>query len=127
MQARCQLIAMRTFSLLAATIALTGCSKNTACYGLTDNEVLQSIQRAYASQRMTPEMARNSRLDKWRVIAVERFGSKGDDAFSGMIFRQDDGSLLSVRQFENCTYETSPDRKPSDLKDWANPLAPPRF
>ena len=77
---------MRLFSLLAATIALTGCSKKTACYGLTDNEVLQSIQGAYAGSRDTPEMARKSRLDKSRVIAVERFGARGEDAFSGMIF-----------------------------------------
>ena len=118
---------MRLFSLLAATIALTGCSKKTACYGLTDNEVLQSIQGAYAGSRDTPEMARKSRLDKSRVIAVERFGARGEDAFSGMIFRQDDGSLFSIRQFEDCTYTTSPDGRTSDLKNWAYPLARPRF
>ena len=98
-----------------------------ACYGLTDSELLQSIQRAYADSRMTPEMARNSRLDKGRVIAVERFGAKGEDAMSGLLFRQDDGSLLSVRLFEDCTFQTSPHVKTSDLKSWAYPLKAPRF
>ena len=118
---------MRLNSLLAAFVALTGCSENTACYGLADNEVLKSIQRAYADSPMTPERASNFRLDKERVIAVERNGAKGQDAFSGMLFRQDDGSLLSIRLFEDCTYQTSPERKAADLKYWAYPLAAPRF
>ena len=112
--------------LLVACVALAGCSKSTACYGLTDNEVLESIQRAYANSQMTPEMARISRLDRERAIAIERFSAKGNDAFVGMIFRQDDGSILSVRLFEDCTYQTSPGRT-ADLKNWAYPLSKPSF
>ncbi len=118
---------MRLALLPSAVVALTGCSTNTACYGLTDSELLQSIQRAYAESPMAPEMARNFHLDERRVVAVERFGSKGEDAHSGMIFRQDDGNLVSVRLFEDCTYQTSPGFKTEDLKYWAYPLAAPSF
>ena len=118
---------MKLAALLAVCVALTGCTKNTACYGLTDSELLDSIQRAYAERRMTPEMAKNFRLDKGRVLAVERFGPKGEDALSGMLFRQDDGSLLSIRLFEDCTSQASPGNQTFDLKTWAYPLAPPRF
>lgn len=112
--------------LLFACVALAGCGKSRACHGLTDKEVLESIQRAYANGRMTPEMARNSRLDRERAIAIERFGAKGDDAFAGMIFRQDDGSILSVRLFEDCSYQTSPGQA-ADLENWAYPLSKPSF
>ena len=118
---------MRLLPLFAGCIALTGCTEGTACYGLTDSELLHSIQRTYAESHMTPEMAKSFRLDKSRVLAVERFGSKGEDALSGMLFRQDDGSLLSIRLFEDCTYQTSPGKQVSDLKNWAYPLASPRF
>lgn len=118
---------MRLASLFAVCVALTGCTNNTTCYGLTDSELLHSIQRAYADSRMTPEMAKNFRLDKGRVLAVERSGAKGEDAHSGMLFRQDDGSLLSIRLFEDCTYQASPGKRTSDLKSWAYPLASPRF
>ena len=118
---------MKLFSLLAASVALSGCSKDTACYGLTDTDLLQAIQAAYADARMTPETARNFRLDKSRVIAVERFGSKGEDALSGMLFRQDNGSLLHVRLFEDCTVQTSLAKPGTDLRNWAYPLASPRF
>ena len=118
---------MRLLLLLASSVALAGCSKNEACYGLKGSDLLQHIQNAYAGNSMTPEMARNFRLDRRRVIAVERFGSKGDDAHSGMIFRQDDGSLLSIRLFEDCTYQASSGVKPSDLKNWAYPLAAPHL
>ncbi len=117
---------MRLACLLAVCVASTGCSNNTACYGLTDSEVLKSIQRAYANAPMTPEMAKNSLLSKERVVAVERYGAKGEDAFAGLLFRQDDGSILSIRLFENCTYQTSPGPD-TDLKNRAYPLAPPRF
>lgn len=117
---------MRLTFLLTACVALTGCGKSTACHGLTDNEVLESIQQAYANSRMTPEMAKNFRLDRERVLAVERVGAKGDDAFAGMIFRQNDGSILSIRLFEDCTYQASP-RQDADLKNWAYPLAAPSF
>jgi hypothetical protein len=126
-RAGCQLLVVKLAPLLATCVALAGCTKNTACYGVTDSELLHSIQRAYAKSRMTPEMAKNFRLDKRRVLAVERFGSKGEGALSGMLFRQDDGSLLSIRLFEDCTYQASPGKQASDLKNWAYPLASPRF
>ncbi len=75
---------------------------------------------------MTPEMARNRRLDQGRVLAVERVGKEGDDAFTGMLFRQDNGGILSIRLFEDCTYQTSFIEK-ADLKNWAYPLAAPNF
>jgi len=43
-----------------------------------------------------------------------------------MIFRQDDGSLLSITLFEDCTYEATPANS-SDLRSWAYPLAAPHF
>jgi hypothetical protein len=43
-----------------------------------------------------------------------------------MVFRQDDGSILSIRLFEDCTLQASPGDK-ADLKSWAYPLATPRF
>lgn len=115
---------MRLNFLLALCVALTGCTKNTACYGQTDIEVLESIQRAYKSARMTSEAASNFRLDKERAFAVERVGVKGEDAFSGMLFRQDDGSYVSIRMFEDCTYQASFRR---EIKNWAYPLTAPRF
>lgn len=115
---------MRLILLFAVGVALTGCSKNTACYGQTDNEVLKSIQRAYSSARMTPEQARSFRLDKERVFAVERSGEKGGDAFSGMLFRQDDGSFVNIRLFEDCSYQASSGR---NTGNWAYPLAARRF
>ena len=118
---------MRPGFRLAACLALTGCGNGTACYGPTDSALLRSIQRAYADSRMTPEMARNFRLDKERVTAVERFGAKGEDAFAGMIFRQDDGSSLSIRLFEDCSYQASPSKDEADIRNWAYPLAEPRF
>jgi hypothetical protein len=118
---------MRLGPLFAACIALTGCSKNTACFGVTDSELLQSIQHAYAEQPIRPEVAKNFRLDKSRVKAVERFGSKGEGAHSGMLFRQDDSSLLSIRLFEDCAFQTSPGKQNSDLENWAYPLSAPRF
>ena len=118
---------MRWGNLFAVCVVLAGCSKGTACYGLSDREVLSSIQRAYANHgQMSPEMARNFRLDQGRVLAVERFGKEGEDAFIGMVFRQDDGSVLNIRLFEDCTYQASPVAK-ANLKNWAYPLAKPRF
>ena len=87
---------------------------------------MKSIQRAYDNARMTPEMAKKFLLHKERVIAVERIGAKGDDAFVGLLFRQDDGSILGIRLFEDCSYQAGPDANP-DLKNRAYPLAPPRF
>lgn len=99
----------------------------TSCFGLTDREVLESIQRAYADHgQMTPEMARDSRVDRARVIGVERFGDKGEDAFVGMLFRQDSGAVFSVRLFEDCTFQASRSDE-TDLKHWAYRLAEPRF
>ncbi|NBC35777.1 hypothetical protein GTZ99_04310 [Novosphingobium sp. FSY-8] len=94
---------------------------------MTDAEVFADIQHAYADARMTPEMARVSRLDRERLVGVERYGEKGQDAFVGMVFRQDNGTLLSIRLFEDCTYQTSGDIPLSDLRTWAYPLARPRF
>lgn len=124
---RCQLLLMKLMLLLAPSLALAECGESNACYGLTDSDLLQSIQRAYAGSRMTPEMARNFNLDKRRVIGVERSGSKGEDAHAGMLFRQDDGTFLSIRLFKDCTYSASPGSRASDLKDWAYPLSAPRF
>jgi hypothetical protein len=116
---------MRVTLLFALGVALTGCSKNTTCYGQADNEVLKSIQRAYSNARMTSEQATSFRLDKERVFAVERSGDKGEDAFTGMLFRQDDGSFVSIRLFEDCSYQASPDGKTT--KNRAYPLTAPRF
>ena len=117
---------MKWVSLFAACVVLAGWSKGTACYGLSDREALSSIQRAYANSQMAPEMARNFRLDGGRVLGVERFGKKGEDAFIGMIFHQDDGSVLSVRLFEDCTYQASAAEKAS-LQHWAYPLVKHSF
>jgi hypothetical protein len=120
-------LAMRWGSFFAACVLLAGCSKGTACYGLSDRGVLSSIQRAYANHgQMSPDMARNFRLDRERVLGVERFGKEGEGAFVGMVFRQDDGRVLSIRLFEDCTYQASPAEK-ADLKNWAYPLAKPSF
>lgn len=99
----------------------------TPCYGLSDREVLDHIQRAYVNHgQMTPEDARNSRVDRERVLGVERDGNKGEDAFVGMLFLQDNLSILSIRIFEDCEYVTSPSQI-EDLKNWAYPLSPPKF
>lgn len=112
--------------LLLITAALGGCDR-TACYGLTDREVLDSIQRAYVNHgQMTPEMARNSRVDRERILGVERFGEKGEDAFVGMLFREDDRGTLDIRLFEDCSFKATPSEK-VDLKNRAYPLAPPHF
>jgi len=102
-------------------------SNRTACYGLTDRDVLDSIQRAYSDHgQMTSEMARDTRVDRARVMGVERFGDKGDDAFVGLLFRQDSGAFFSVRLFEDCTYQASPADE-TDLRNWAYPIAKPQF
>lgn len=118
---------MRLILPLAARLSLSACGDPSACYGPSDKDLLASIQRSYADANMTPNAAANFRLDKRRVIAVERDDAKGEGAFAGMIFRQDDGSLLSIRLFEDCTYQPSPVVKPSDLKTWAYPLLEPRL
>lgn len=123
----CQRLFMRLILPLAASLLFSACGDPSACYGMSDKDVLASIQRAYANARLKPEAAANFRLDKRRVIAVERDGAKGEDAFAGMLFRQDDGRLLSIRLFEDCTYQTSPETKPSELKTWAYPLRAPRL
>jgi hypothetical protein len=118
---------MRLILPLAASLTLIGCGDNTACYGLSDNDFLSSAQRAYAGQPVKPEVASNRRLDRWRVLAVERGGAKGEDAHIGMLFRQDDGSLLLIRRFEDCTFTASFGVKASSLNNWAYKLSPPRL
>ena len=104
---------MRWRSLFAACVVLAGCNKATACYGLSDREVLSAIQRAYASHgQMTPQMTRNFRLDRGRVLGVERFGKEGEDAI--------------IRLFEDYTYQASPAQKAA-LNNRAYPLAKPSF
>jgi len=76
---------------------------------------------------MTSTKSRTSGLDRDRVIAVEWFSEKGRDAFAGMLFRQDNGTVLSIRLFEDCSFQTSSGFKQTDLKAWSYPIATPRF
>ena len=111
---------------LAIGTALTGCGYNTDCYGPTDTELLQTVQEAYADSRMTPKMAQNFRLEEERVIAVERYLNEGEGAHAGLLFSQDDGSVVSIRLFEDCSIQTSAFDS-LNLENYAYPLTEPNF
>ncbi len=112
---------------IAAIFGAVGCSPSTACYGFNDSELLQFIENSYAGSPMTTKMAKSFRLDKSRAVAVERSGAEGNNAHSGMLFRQDDGSYLSIRVFKNCESQVSPHKSISDIQNWAYPIEAPRF
>jgi hypothetical protein len=59
-------------------------------------------------------------------LGVERSGGKGEDAFVGMLFRQANGGIESIRLFEDCTFSRSPAEQEA-LKNWAYTLVQPNF
>jgi hypothetical protein len=123
---------MRGLLIIGVLAALLGCcSKSaTACYGLSDGEVVDKVIHDYEAE---PASARGDTaqmaLSRARVLVIGRSADAKNSgkALTQMWFSQDDHTLTVATLLEDCTLSFRPNLAPDAIKQAAYPAAAPRF